>query len=58
MIDEKKLQEWIERLRECQKDSDTESAHGDADDILCDVLETLGLNDLVEEYDKIGKWYA
>ena len=37
---------------------DRESAHIYADDILCKLLKELGYKELVEEYDKIHKWYA
>lgn len=33
-------------------------AHVNADDILCDLLKLLGYEDVVVEYNKIGKWYA
>lgn len=32
--------------------------HVDADDILCEVLKSIGFSELIEEYDKIIKWYA
>lgn len=48
---------WVEKMKgaDC---GDTEIAHSDADDILCDLLSLLGYNEVVEEYNKIGKWYA
>jgi len=58
MIDETKRQEWIDRLRECEKKGDPDYAHSDADQILCEVLNHFGLNDLLEEYSKVRKWYA
>jgi hypothetical protein len=48
----------IKELKELQKSSDTELAHSLADDILCDLLEELGLIDVVIEYEKIEKWFA
>lgn len=58
----KKLKEIVDQaiidLRELQCCVDVESAHSDADDILCRVLKASGLQELVEEYDKIEKWYA
>ena len=45
-------------LRKLQCYGDVEGAHGDADDILCQVLNAFGLQELVEEYDKVEKWYA
>jgi len=32
--------------------------HCMADEILCEYLELLGQHEIVEEYEKIGKWYA
>jgi hypothetical protein len=40
-----------------KKPTDTEIAHGMADEILCDFLIGLGYGDIVEEYKKIDKWY-
>ena len=45
-------------LRKLQCCIDVEGAHGDADNILCKVLESFGLQELVEEYDKVEKRYA
>lgn len=57
-MSEKEQQEYINRLRELQKDRDIECAHSAADGILCEILEKLGYNNIVKEYDKINKWYA
>ncbi|MCP3885125.1 MAG: hypothetical protein GY700_06555 [Propionibacteriaceae bacterium] len=35
-----------------------EEMPGEADLILCDLLEKLGCDDVVAAYNKIGKWYA
>lgn len=51
-------EEAIEELKKCQRSSDTEVAHSLADDVLCDLLESLGFGDVVEEYNKINKWFA
>jgi hypothetical protein len=48
----------IAELKEANADSDTESAHGWADQVLCELLVALGYQDVVDEYDKIDKWYA
>jgi len=50
--------EQLKRLEELQKITDLECAHQEADGILCEVLNKLGLSDLVEAYNKINKWYA
>jgi hypothetical protein len=35
-----------------------EEDHIRADEILCEVLEKLGYNELVQAYAKVKKWYA
>ena len=37
---------------------DIESAHADADTILCNILIELGYKELVDLYNKVDKWYA
>ena len=46
------------KLRQCQSNSDIEIAHVDADGVLTDLLNTLGYQDVVDEWEKIDKWYA
>jgi hypothetical protein len=48
----------IAKLVECQKNRDVEVAHGNADDVLCDLLTDLGYGAVVAEWDKVRKWYA
>jgi len=51
-------EEAIKRLVECQNNGDTELAHSSADDVLCELLQTLGYSDVVEAWGKVDKWYA
>jgi hypothetical protein len=51
-------EEALEELAEIKKDTDTEVAHIDADDVLCQLLSDLGYDDVVMAYRQIGKWYA
>jgi hypothetical protein len=37
---------------------DPEIAHVNADEILCELLTSLGFSDVVEEFKKVPKWYA
>lgn len=46
------------KLIELQAMHDTETAHILADNVLCDLLEELGFEEVTEEYHKIRKWYA
>lgn len=38
--------------------ADTESDHGDADDLLCELLVELGYEEVIAAYKKIHKWYS
>lgn len=51
-------EEIITRLKELQQSNDIESAHIQADWIICNLLEDLGYKNIVKEYDAIMKWYA
>lgn len=51
-------EEVLKKLKEAQDNRDTEMAHGDADDLLCDLLKSLGYEDVVTEYKRVDKWYA
>lgn len=51
-------EEVIEKLVELQESNDTEKAHGEADDLLCQLLDSLGFKDVVNAYIEIEKWYA
>lgn len=52
------LRPYMGRLKAAQGNCDVESAHDDADKVLCDLLEALGFKEIVEEYNKVEKWYA
>jgi hypothetical protein len=51
-------EEAIAELAVLKYHDDTEVAHFDADDVLCQLLTTLGYADVVTAYREIGKWYA
>ena len=57
-MNEKLQKEFIEKMQACVENSDTECAHADADDLLCELLTKLGYKDLVEKYHEVHKWYA
>lgn len=40
------------------KGHDEEGFHGDADDLMCELLRSLGYEKGIEIYDSIEKWYA
>lgn len=45
-------------LKLCQEKRDIEAAHSDADNILCELLSSLGYHDVVSDYRRVKKWYA
>lgn len=51
---------YLKRMNEVKVkyEDDEETAHYLADDILCDLLESLGYTELVEVFYSIDKWYA
>lgn len=53
-----KAKEAIERLKGLQKSHDTENAHIEADDILCELVAAYVSSEVVEEWEKVRKWYA
>lgn len=55
---EEMKQSFIDRLKSVQNSRDCEMAHSVGDDVLCEVLNALGYQDIVEEWEQIPKWYA
>ena len=53
-----KVKEATERLKGLQKSHDTEDAHIEADDILCELVAMFVSGEVVEEWEKVPKWYA
>jgi hypothetical protein len=51
-------EEAIEKLKALQGGGDIEAEHLDADDVLCELLRSLGYADVVDEWVKVEKWYA
>lgn len=51
-------QKAIDELKIAQGNFDTEAAHGSADEVLCRLLSALGYQDVVDEWEKVDKWYA
>ena len=50
-------EEALAKLAECRR-YDTESGHSVADEVLCDLLRSLGYDDVVDAWDRLPKWYA
>lgn len=51
-------EEAINKLKILQEMGDKEIAHCNADDVICELLKSLGYEDVVKAYDVIDKWYA
>ena len=49
---------YINLMEKQTKGWDKEVEHVNADDLLCDLLEELGFEEVVEVYNKVEKWYA
>jgi hypothetical protein len=58
MLTKEQKDEFIKELKELSNDNDIEISHITADNILCKILSLLDCDEIVEEYDKISKWYA
>mgnify|MGYP001497723591 CR=1 FL=1 len=48
----------IRHLKKAAKNSDTETAHANADKVLCVLLKLLGYGSVVEAWEKVKKWYS
>jgi len=50
----------IQNLKQAQNvsDDDPEAAHMSADEVLCELLHSLGYEDVVEQWKLVDKWYA
>lgn len=46
------------KMEEINKGYDTEATHAEADDLMCNVLASLGYGGGVEIFRSMHKWYA
>lgn len=53
-------EKYLEKLIQIQKKyyDDTECRHDCEDELLCELLTELGYEEIVNQYNKTGKWYA
>lgn len=49
--------DFAERMKRL-KELDIEERHLKADELLCQLLKSLGCRATVKEFEKLGKWYA
>lgn len=52
------LDEALNGFKVIEENEDIESGHIMADGILCRLLCQLGFNEVVDEFNKLKKWYA
>jgi hypothetical protein len=57
MNEEDLEKKYIKKIKKIE-DEDQETAHVEADRILCQLLKELGFKKLVKKYQDIPKWYA
>ena len=48
----------ISELKKLRNSDDVEMAHIRADEILCELLNALGCEDVVDVFEDIDKWYS
>lgn len=58
MIAMKRLADEQDKRKTSTGFTDIEMNHRAADKILCDILEEIGFNEVVEDFERINKWYA
>lgn len=46
------------KVEQENRDGDVEVVHVHADEILCKFLRELGYADVVEEWEKVDRWYS
>lgn len=50
--------QYIGEMLDARDSGDIEKGHAKADDILCSLLRSIGLDLIVNIYEEIDKWYA
>jgi hypothetical protein len=60
MTKEERIKATVETLEEVTRTfgRDIEGAHSMADDILCNLLVSLGYKEVVDAWEEVPKWYA
>ena len=50
--------EFADKMRQIADKKDTERGHVEMDDLMCELLKSLGYREGVEIFDDAPKWYA
>ena len=51
-------EEFAKKMEELSLNGDIEEAHGNADDLMCELLRQLGYGEGVQIFQEMEKWYA
>ena len=51
-------EEFKDKMEEISRNPDTETAHADGDELMMNLLESLGYSEGVQIFDLMSKWYA
>lgn len=57
LLTEQEVIKYCAQLEDCIL-QDTETGHGNADDILMDVLKAMGYIQIIALYEQVHKWYS
>ena len=57
-IDCKIEQSYVDKLKKAYDYEDIEGSHYKYDDLLCELLNELGFNKVVDQFNSTNKWYA
>lgn len=58
MNEKQAVRKLLKIYKEWEETEDNEKAHGEADSVIADFLESLGYTEIVNAYHEIPKWYA
>ncbi len=50
--------EFAEKMKAIADERDTERGHIKMDDLMCELLRSLGYGDGIDIFDDVPKWYA
>lgn len=52
------IEKYLLKMKIEVETEDAEIAHGNADDILCELLDELGFEEITIAFSHVKKWYA
>lgn len=54
----KDYSKYLRRLTELEDSADPEEDHIEADNILCELLRSVGFEKMADAFEKVEKWYS